>query len=133
MDYKKTLNLPATDFPMKASLAQREPEQIKQWDEARLYDAIRKASKGREQFILHDGPPYANGHIHIGTALNKILKDIVVRSRQMAGFDAAYVPGWDCHGLPIEHNVDKELGRQEKRHVPGRYPQAVPGLCRKIH
>ena len=114
MDYKKTLNLPATAFPMKASLAQREPEQIKQWDETRLYDAIRKASKGREQFILHDGPPYANGHIHIGTALNKILKDIVVRSRQMAGFDAPYVPGWDCHGLPIEHNVDKELGDKKK-------------------
>ena len=114
MDYKKTLNLPATDFPMKASLALREPEQIKQWDEVRLYDAIRKASKGREQFILHDGPPYANGHIHIGTALNKILKDIIVRSRQMAGFDAPYVPGWDCHGLPIEHNVDKELGDKKK-------------------
>jgi isoleucyl-tRNA synthetase len=114
MDYKKTLNLPATDFPMKANLAQREPEQIKQWDQDHLYDAIRKASKGREQFILHDGPPYANGHIHIGTALNKILKDIIVRSRQMAGFDAAYVPGWDCHGLPIEHNVDKELGDKKK-------------------
>lgn len=110
MDYKKTLNLPVTDFPMKANLAQREPEQIKRWDESRLYDVIREASKGKEQFILHDGPPYANGNIHIGTALNKILKDIVVRSRQMSGFDAAYVPGWDCHGLPIEHNVDKELG-----------------------
>lgn len=114
MDYKKTLNLPATDFPMKASLSQREPEQIKKWDESRLYDTIRKASKGREPYILHDGPPYANGHIHIGTALNKILKDIVVRSRQMAGFDAVYVPGWDCHGLPIEHNVDKELGEKKK-------------------
>jgi isoleucyl-tRNA synthetase len=114
MDYKKTLNLPVTGFPMKANLAQREPEQIKHWNEIRLYDAIRKASKGREQFILHDGPPYANGHIHIGTALNKILKDIIVRSRQMAGFDAAYVPGWDCHGLPIEHNVDKELGEKKK-------------------
>ncbi len=114
MDYKKTLNLPVTGFPMKANLAQREPEQIKHWNEIRLYDVIRKASKGREQFILHDGPPYANGHIHIGTALNKILKDIIVRSRQMAGFDAAYVPGWDCHGLPIEHNVDKELGEKKK-------------------
>jgi isoleucyl-tRNA synthetase len=114
MDYKKTLNLPVTDFPMKANLAQREPEQIKQWDKARLYDAIRQASTGRELFILHDGPPYANGHIHIGTALNKILKDIIVRSRQMAGFDAVYVPGWDCHGLPIEHNVDKELGDKKK-------------------
>jgi isoleucyl-tRNA synthetase len=114
MDYKKTLNLPVTDFPMKANLAQREPEQIKQWDQSRLYEAIRQASTGRELFILHDGPPYANGHIHIGTALNKILKDIIVRSRQMAGFDAVYVPGWDCHGLPIEHNVDKELGDKKK-------------------
>ena len=114
MDYKKTLNLPVTGFPMKANLAQREPEQIKLWDETDLYHAIRKASRGRELFILHDGPPYANGHIHIGTALNKILKDIIIRSRQMAGFDAPYVPGWDCHGLPIEHNVDKELGDKKK-------------------
>jgi len=110
MDYKKTLNLPNTKFPMKASLAKREPEQLKHWEEGRLYDNIRQASKGRELFILHDGPPYANGHIHIGTALNKILKDFIVRSRQMAGFDAVYVPGWDCHGLPVEHNVEKDLG-----------------------
>jgi len=110
MDYKKTLNLPNTKFPMKASLAKREPEQLTLWDERRLYEKIRQASKGRELFILHDGPPYANGHIHIGTALNKILKDFIVRSRQMAGFDAVYVPGWDCHGLPVEHNVEKELG-----------------------
>ena len=114
MDYKKTLNLPSTKFPMKASLAKREPEQLKSWQEAGLHDQIRKASKGKELFILHDGPPYANGYIHIGTALNKILKDIIVRSRQMAGFDAVYVPGWDCHGLPIEHNVDKELGEKKK-------------------
>ncbi len=114
MDYKKTLNLPATKFPMKANLARREPEQLKLWEEYRLYDKIRNASKGRETFILHDGPPYANGNIHIGTALNKILKDIIVRSRQMSGFDAVYVPGWDCHGLPIEHNVDKELGSKKK-------------------
>ncbi|MGD8958846.1 MAG: isoleucine--tRNA ligase [Desulfobacteraceae bacterium] len=113
MDYKKTLNLPATRFPMKASLAQREPLQLQAWEQGRLYEAIRAASRGRERFILHDGPPYANGHIHIGTALNKILKDIIVRSRQMAGFDAVYVPGWDCHGLPIEHNVDKELGAEK--------------------
>ena len=113
MDYKKTLNLPATKFPMKASLVQREPLQLRAWAEGGLYDAIRAASRGRERFILHDGPPYANGHIHIGTALNKILKDIIVRSRQMAGFDAVYVPGWDCHGLPIEHNVDKELGAEK--------------------
>ncbi len=116
MDYKKTLNLPATKFPMKANLAKREPEQIAKWDEDGLYHAIRAFSKkqGRDLFILHDGPPYANGNIHIGTALNKILKDIIIRSRQMAGFDAVYVPGWDCHGLPIEHNVDKELGDQKK-------------------
>ncbi|MCJ7830731.1 MAG: isoleucine--tRNA ligase, partial [Desulfobacterales bacterium] len=114
MDYKKTLNLPTTDFPMKANLANREPAQLKAWEESGLYAAIRKASKGRERFILHDGPPYANGNIHIGTALNKILKDIIVRSRQMSGLDAVYVPGWDCHGLPIEHNVDKELGDRKK-------------------
>ena len=114
MDYKKTLNLPKTKFPMKASLVMREPEQLKAWEEKDLYNMIRKASADREKWILHDGPPYANGNIHMGTALNKILKDIIIRSRQMAGFDAVYVPGWDCHGLPIEHNVDKELGPQKK-------------------
>jgi isoleucyl-tRNA synthetase len=114
MDYKATLNLPKTSFPMKASLSQREPEILKKWQEAGLYEQIRKSSKGRPLFILHDGPPYANGHIHIGTALNKILKDMVIRSRQMDGFDAPYVPGWDCHGLPIEHNVDQELGAKKK-------------------
>ncbi len=112
MDYKQTLNLPSTPFPMKANLARREPEQLQRWEQMHLYETIRRDSRGREPFILHDGPPYANGHIHIGTALNKILKDIIVRSRQMAGFDAVYVPGWDCHGLPIEHNVDKELGEK---------------------
>ena len=111
MDYKKTLNLPTTQFPMKADLVRREPEQLKLWDQIGLYEQIREASKNRELFILHDGPPYANGNIHIGTALNKILKDIVIRSSQMSGYNAAYVPGWDCHGLPIEHNVDKELGK----------------------
>ncbi|NVM22159.1 MAG: isoleucine--tRNA ligase [Desulfobacterales bacterium] len=114
MDYKATLNLPQTSFPMKANLSQREPEILKTWEKMRLYEQIRKASKGRPRFILHDGPPYANGHIHIGTALNKILKDIVIRSRQMNGFDAPYVPGWDCHGLPIEHQVDQELGKKKK-------------------
>ncbi|MBT3311908.1 MAG: isoleucine--tRNA ligase [Desulfobacteraceae bacterium] len=114
MDYKKTLNLPTTGFPMKASLAKREPEQLKAWEESKIYEKIREASTGRQKFILHDGPPYANGHIHIGTALNKILKDIIVRSRQMTGFDSPYVPGWDCHGLPIEHNVDKKLGSKKK-------------------
>jgi isoleucyl-tRNA synthetase len=114
MNYKNTLNLPTTKFPMKANLAKREPEQLKSWNETRLYEQIRHTSKGREPFILHDGPPYANGYIHIGTALNKILKDIIVRSKQMSGFDAVYVPGWDCHGLPIEHNVDKEIGDKKK-------------------
>lgn len=114
MDYKKTLNLPKTKFPMKANLAQREPEQLKKWETDRLYKKIRTRSSGQKRFLLHDGPPYANGHIHIGTAMNKILKDIIVRSKQMAGYDAAYVPGWDCHGLPIEHNVDKELGPKKK-------------------
>jgi len=113
MDYKKTLNLPDTKFPMKANLAQREPEQLRIWEEGGLYNKTRNASKSREPFILHDGPPYANGHIHIGTALNKILKDIIVRARQMAGYDAVYVPGWDCHGLPVEHNVEKELGARK--------------------
>ncbi len=119
MDYKKTLNLPVTAFPMKANLAQREPEQLKKWESSQLYQTIRKASQGRPHFILHDGPPYANGHIHIGTALNKILKDFIVRSRQMAGYDAVYVPGWDCHGLPIEHNVEKELGPRKKEMSQG--------------
>ena len=113
MDYKNTLNLPKTDFPMKANLARREPEQLKEWEDIRLYDQIRNISRDREMFILHDGPPYANGHIHMGTALNKILKDIIVRYKQMNGYNAVYVPGWDCHGLPIEHNVDENLGKKK--------------------
>ncbi len=110
MDYKKTLNLPKTTFPMKANLGEKEPEILKKWEELKLYQLIRRASKGRKRYMLHDGPPYANGHIHMGTAFNKILKDIIIKSKQMAGFDAPYVPGWDCHGLPIEHKVDMELG-----------------------
>jgi isoleucyl-tRNA synthetase len=110
MDYKETLNLPKTDFPMKANLVKKEPEMIERWERQKLYDRIRESSKGRKSYHLHDGPPYANGHIHMGTAFNKILKDLIVKSRQMAGFDAPYVPGWDCHGLPIEHKVDTELG-----------------------
>jgi isoleucyl-tRNA synthetase len=110
MDYKDTLNLPRTSFPMKANLPQREPEMLKHWQETGLYERLREQSQGREKYILHDGPPYANGHIHMGTAFNKVLKDIIVKSRQMGGFDAEYVPGWDCHGLPIEHEVDKRLG-----------------------
>jgi len=110
-DYKATLNLPNTDFAMKANLAQREPEMLKQWQANNLYQTIRSARAGREQFILHDGPPYANGDIHIGHAVNKILKDIIVKSKTLSGFDAPYVPGWDCHGLPIEHNVEKKIGK----------------------
>src|SRR3984893_4692983 len=113
-DYKSTLNLPRTDFPMKADLARREPERQKAWDTMGLEGKIRAAAKGRPRFILHDGPPYANGNIHIGHALNKILKDLVVRSRTMLGFDAPYVPGWDCHGLPIEKQVDKKLGSKKR-------------------
>jgi isoleucyl-tRNA synthetase len=115
MDYKETLNLPRTQFPMKANLAQREPEIIKRWESMRIYDLVKNASRGREKFILHDGPPYANGHIHIGTAMNKILKDLIVKSKFMAGFDSHYVPGWDCHGLPIEHQVDLLLGEAKAR------------------
>jgi isoleucyl-tRNA synthetase len=110
-DYKDTLNLPKTDFPMKASLAQREPNRIKQWDEMGLYGKIREASLGRPKFILHDGPPYANGDLHVGHAANKILKDIIVKSKTLGGFDSPYVPGWDCHGLPIELNVEKKVGK----------------------
>jgi len=110
MDYKQTLNLPKTSFPMKANLIKKEPEILARWEEINLYEIIRQASKGRKRYMFHDGPPYANGNIHMGTAFNKILKDIIIKSRQMAGFDTPYVPGWDCHGLPIEHRVDLELG-----------------------
>ncbi len=110
-DYKDTLNLPRTAFPMKASLAQREPQRIKQWQSMGLYQKIRQASLGRPKFVLHDGPPYANGDLHLGHAVNKILKDIIVKSRTLDGYDAPYVPGWDCHGLPIELNVEKKVGK----------------------
>lgn len=113
MDYKETLNLPKTSFPMRADLVKKEPQIIRRWETINLYKLIRKSSKQRPRFILHDGPPYANGHIHMGTAFNKILKDIIIKSKQMSGFDAPYIPGWDCHGLPIEHNVDRELGSKK--------------------
>jgi isoleucyl-tRNA synthetase len=113
-DYKATLNLPRTEFPMKAQLSRREPEILERWEKFRLYQRIRERAKGRDKFILHDGPPYANGSIHLGTALNKILKDIIVKYRFMEGWDSTYVPGWDCHGLPIEHQVDKMLGDRKK-------------------
>ena len=113
MDYKKTLNLPKTDFPMKANLVQREPEILEKWEKEDIYSVIRDTSQGKPTYILHDGPPYANGHIHMGTAFNKILKDIVIKSKQMDGYDVPYVPGWDCHGLPIEWQVDQELGAKK--------------------
>ncbi len=111
IDYKKTLNLPNTAFPMKANLAQREPERLKRWQDINLYPKIRAKFAGQTKFILHDGPPYANGEIHIGHAVNKILKDIIVKSKNLGGFDAPYVPGWDCHGLPIELMVEKKIGK----------------------
>jgi isoleucyl-tRNA synthetase len=114
IDYKKTLNLPQTKFAMKANLPQNEPRWLEKWATIDLYSKIRASRAGREKFVLHDGPPYANGRIHIGHALNKILKDMVVKSRTMMGYDSPYVPGWDCHGLPIEHQVDKELGSKKK-------------------
>ena len=110
-DYRKTLNLPDTPFPMRGDLPKREPGWIADWQQRKLYQRIRKASAGRPKFVLHDGPPYANGSLHIGHALNKILKDIIVRSKTLAGFDAPYVPGWDCHGLPIEHKVEVTHGK----------------------
>jgi len=114
MDYKNTLNLPDTPFPMRGNLPSREPGWVAEWEEKRIYQAIRAASRGRPRFVLHDGPPYANGDIHIGHAVNKILKDIIVKSRNMAGFDAHYVPGWDCHGMPIEIQIEKKHGK----HLP---------------
>jgi isoleucyl-tRNA synthetase len=117
-DYKDTLNLPVTAFPMKASLAQREPLRLTQWQEMGLYEQIRKHCAGRPKFILHDGPPYANGELHVGHAVNKILKDIIVKSKTLDGYDAPYVPGWDCHGLPIELNVEKKVGKPGGKVTP---------------
>ena len=122
-DYKNTLNLPDTPFPMRGDLARREPGWVEKWQQTGLYERIRKAAAGRPKFVLHDGPPYANGDIHIGHAVNKILKDMVVKTRSLAGFDAPYVPGWDCHGLPIEHQVEKQHGKDIE-------PNAFRKLCR---
>ena len=110
-DYKDSLNLPYTEFPMKANLAQREPVMLEKWQRLKLYQRIREKNRGKPKFVLHDGPPYANGDLHLGHAINKTLKDIVVKSRGLSGFDAPYIPGWDCHGLPIEHNVEKKKGK----------------------
>jgi Isoleucyl-tRNA synthetase len=109
LEFKDTLNLPQTEFPMKGNLPNKEPEILSFWEEINLYQKLREDRKGKDKYILHDGPPYANGHIHIGHALNKILKDILVKYQSMKGKDAPFVPGWDCHGLPIEQQVEKEL------------------------
>src|SRR3984957_21155079 len=113
-EYKDTLNLPVTGFPMKANLPQREPEILQRWQDIALYQRLREQNENKPKFILHDGPPYANGHIHIGHAVNKILKDIIVKSKTLGGFDSPFVPGWDCHGLPIELNVEKQLEKAGK-------------------
>src|SRR5689334_14970024 len=117
-DYSETLFLPKTDFPMRAGLPQKEPAMLARWVRIGLYARLREASKGRTKFVLHDGPPYANGNIHIGHALNKVLKDVVVRSQQMLGFDSNYVPGWDCHGLPIEWKIEEENYRAKGKPKP---------------
>lgn len=138
MDYKDTLNLPQTGFSMKANLAKKEPEMLGWWEEINIYNKIRDIAQGREKYILHDGPPYANGNIHLGTALNKVIKDIVIKSKNMMGFDSVYVPGWDCHGLPIEHQVDQELGEKqdtlsqaEKRRLCRTYAEKYVGIQRE--
>lgn len=122
-DYKDTLNLPQTEFPMKANLAQREPEMLKHWENIKIYQQIRAARKGKKKFILHDGPPYANGNIHLGHAVNKILKDIIVKAKTLDGFDAPYIPGWDCHGLPIELNIEKKYGKSGEKLTPAEFRQ----------
>src|SRR5215208_2684430 len=122
-DYKSTLNLPKTDFPMRGNLAQREPQMLKNWEDSGLYAKIRAQRDGEPKFILHDGPPYANGDIHIGHTVNKILKDIIVKSKTLSGFDAPYVPGWDCHGMPIEVQIEKKYGKN----LP---PAETQRLCR---
>ena len=126
MDLKATVNLPTTDFPMKANLPQNEPKMLEHWQKIRIYDLVRKSRAGQPTWVLHDGPPYANGAIHLGHALNKCLKDFIVKSRTMAGFDSPYVPGWDCHGLPIEIKVDEALGRKKLEMDP----LAVRNACR---
>src|SRR5438093_10237471 len=127
MDLKQTINLPKTSFSMKANLPQTEPRLLERWGQANLYEQIRTSRAGRPRYVLHDGPPYANGRIHLGTAFNKILKDFVVKSKGMAGFDSPYVPGWDCHGLPIEIKVDSELGSKKAQMTPTQ----IRAACRK--
>src|SRR5437899_10084200 len=118
LELKSTINLPRTGFPMKANLPQNEPKIMARWEQMRIYERIREVRQDAPSYVLHDGPPYANGPIHLGHALNKCLKDFVVKSKTMAGFDAPYVPGWDCHGLPIEIKVDESLGRKKLDMAP---------------
>src|SRR5436853_6306932 len=124
LDLKATINLPKTAFPMKANLPQNEPKLLARWEQDQIYERIRQARKGAPKYILHDGPPYTSGPIHLGTAMNKCLKDFVVKSKTMAGFDAPYVPGWDCHGLPIEIKVDEKLGRKKLEMAPAQVRRA---------
>ena len=130
-DYKSTLNLPETGFPMRGDLAKREPGMLARWTDDDLYGIIRAAKKGKKTFILHDGPPYANGSIHIGHSVNKILKDIIVKSKGLSGYDSPYVPGWDCHGLPIELKVEQEYGKPGEKFHRRRVPRQVPANTRR--
>ncbi|HEV8145881.1 MAG TPA: class I tRNA ligase family protein, partial [Bryobacteraceae bacterium] len=127
IDLKKTIHLPRTDFPMKASLAQLEPKLLARWEETKVYQQIRATRAGRPLYVLHDGPPYANGAVHLGTAFNKIVKDFIVKVKTMEGYDSPYVPGWDCHGLPIENNIDKQLGPKKA----GMTTVQIRRACRK--
>src|SRR5881394_828043 len=128
MDYKDTLNLPRTDFPMRADLVAREPLRLARWQQAGLYARIQSAREGAEKFVLHDGPPFANGDVHIGNALNKILKDIIVKFKPLRGFSTPYIPGWDCHGLPIEFKVTQEM---RKAGTGGAAAELDPATIRK--
>lgn len=130
-DYKSTLNLPQTEFPMRGNLANREPEMLKRWQAMDIYTRMREVGAGREKFVLHDGPPYANGDIHIGHAVNKVIKDVIVKARTLSGFDAPYVPGWDCHGLPIELNVEKKIGKAGVKVDAGKFREACREYAHK--
>ena len=131
-EWKDTVNLPRTAFPMKANLPASEPATIARWDAMGLHAQLRDVRKGCPRFVMHDGPPYANGEIHIGHALNKILKDLVIKSRSMAGFDAPYVPGWDCHGLPIELNVEKDRHAPDKDKTPAEFRRACRAYAERF-
>src|SRR5437764_12492029 len=132
MDYKDTLNLPRTDFPMRADLVAREPRRLEKWEQARLYHRIQAARAGAEKFVLHDGPPFSNGDVHIGNALNKVLKDIIVKYQTLRGKNAPYVPGWDCHGLPIEFKVTQEMRKAgDTKNDPATIRTACDAYARK--